>query len=150
MTQATTDIIQLISQGWTADIIWLEIWDHPVQLSQWLSQQRLRLTSANSSRGAGDCCPMYLLNSWALDWSSDSRTWSDSQPFVITHCYILYHIITLIIITYYYILYFYIVITMLLHIITFTIITLWRIITKSWLCIITSLLSHYYNVITTL
>ena len=71
MTQATADIIQLISQGWTADIIGLEIWDHPVQLSQWLSQQLL--TSTDSRGGAGDCCPMYLMNSWALDWSRDSR-----------------------------------------------------------------------------
>ena len=72
MTQATADIIQLISQGWTADIIWLEIWDHPVQLSHWLSQWQL--TSTDSSRGAGDCCPKYLLNSWALDWFSYSTS----------------------------------------------------------------------------
>ena len=70
--QATADIIHLISQGSTADIIWLEIWDHPVQLSQCLSQWQL--TSADSSRlrGAGDCCPKYFMNSWVLDWFSDS------------------------------------------------------------------------------
>ena len=29
------------------------------------------LASADSSRGAGDGCPMYFVNSWALGWSRD-------------------------------------------------------------------------------
>ena len=33
------------------------------------------LTSADSSRGAEDSCPMYFVNSWVLAWSSDSWTW---------------------------------------------------------------------------
>ena len=29
------------------------------------------LAKADTSAGAGDCCPMYFVNSWALGWSSD-------------------------------------------------------------------------------
>ena len=32
------------------------------------------LASADSNRGAGDGCPMYFMNSWALGWSSDPRS----------------------------------------------------------------------------
>ena len=31
----------------------------------------LVLASADSSTGAGDCFPMYFVNSWALGWSRD-------------------------------------------------------------------------------
>ena len=144
MTQTTADIIQLISQGcqWTADIIGLEIRDHPVQLSQWLSQRRLT--------SAGDCCPMYLMISWALDWSRDFRSAIQLSVRPLDLCYkTLLHIISYYYIHHYYVLLrsvflhcFYIVFYAILHSL------LLRIITKSLLRIITSLLLHHYNITT--
>ena len=75
---------------------------------------------------------------WSVAW--------DSQTFVVTHYYILYHIITFTIITNYYILYFYFASTLLLHIISFTLIMFhYKIIITYYCIIITSLLLYYYK-----
>ena len=46
------------------------------------------LASADSSSRAGDSCPMYFVNSWALGWSRDPWSWMKCSVFVwpiITH-----------------------------------------------------------------
>ena len=106
------------------------------------------LANADSSKRAGDSCPMYFVNSRALGWSSDP--WSAIKCSVRQQyicCYTLLHIIL-----YYYIHlpispYIHTVNTSLLHIITFAVITHYCI---SLLCINSSLLHHYYIIITSL
>ena len=146
MTQTTADIIQLISQGWTADIIGLEIWDHPVQLSQWLSQ--LRLTSADSSRRTGDCCTILheLLGAGLVPRLQKcnkvkSETVRPLLPDIITYYIILLHSPLLRIITFYIFTLFLHCFYALLHSLVLCILT------KSLLRIITTLL-QYYNIIT--
>ena len=112
-------------------------------LSQWSQSLQHDHARPGSSRGAGDCCPMYFVNFWVLGWSSNLRCevqWSvacDSRTFVITHYYTLYYYITLINTAYHYILYFCTVKTSLLHIIT--------VLTSSTLAII---MCHYKIIIT--
>ena len=117
------------------------------------------LASADSSRGAGDGCPMYFVNSWALGWSRDS--WSAmkcsvwSWLHIIFIYYTLYCIITFIIITYYYCLHQNIIIT---HYcisyyyrnITYDYKKNCYVLLHHYFIIITPLLQHYYNIITSL
>ena len=87
--------------------------DHPVRQQNFGCRSGCRngahrynhdLTSADSSRGAGDCWQMYFVNSWALGWSS--YPWSAINcpgcgscyyhigyyyVFLQIHCYILLH-----------------------------------------------------------
>ena len=131
---------------------------------------------ADSSRGAGDGCPMQVVNSWALGWSSDPWSeWSAACDcynvlfYIITHYIVilhssllpiitvsintlLLHIITSAIITYYYsfiITYYYINITLLLHqyYIFITLLLHHNYIIITF-TIITLLLHHYYIIIT--
>ena len=63
------------------------------------------LTSADSSRGAGDCCPMYFMNSWALGWSSDPWSAIKCSGWQSDICYnTLLHIIPYYYIDHYYVL----------------------------------------------
>ena len=96
---------------------------------------------------------MYLMNTWALDWSRDSRSAMTCSVRQSDLCYnTLLHIISYCYIDHYYILLrslFYIVIPLLLHIITFTIIMYYyKIIITYYYIIITALLHCYYIMIT--
>ena len=33
------------------------------------------LAKADTTAGAGDCCPMYFANTWALGWSRNQWSW---------------------------------------------------------------------------
>ena len=104
------------------------------------------LASADSSRGAGDGCLMYFVNS--LRWAGPATQCNEVQRvIVITYFCTLLHIIL-----YYYIHHYYILLLSLLIHYYYTLLQqlLLRIITASLLRIITSLLHHYYIIITSL
>ena len=102
-------------------------WDHPVRLSQWLSQRRPSLQPRPCQcwfKQRSWRCTLWIPGRWAGPATAEVQ-WSvacDSQTIVITHCYILYYII---------------VSTSLLHIITFAITTHYY---NSLLRIVTSLI----------
>ena len=116
------------------------------------------LAKAYTSAGAGDCSPMYFVNSWV---QMKLSVWPVFYV-IITYYMLLLHIITWPVITHYYCFCYYTVVTSLLCIITsiiftyyycfcyYTVITsLLRIITPSIITyydcfVITLLLHHYY------
>ena len=67
-------------------------WLHPVCCSNGTHYYNHYLASTDSSREAGDCCLTYLVNSWALGWSS--KPWVVWSAMKCSLWHLLLHVIT--------------------------------------------------------
>ena len=119
---------------------------------------------ADTSAGAGDGCPMYFVNSWALGWSRCQWSWMKLRVWPVLYIIISYWyiIITYYYLTCYYLLWlfcYYTVNTLLLHqtllcIVTFFVITLllhhfYILLLHHYYLLLHFVLLHCYNLIIT-